>query len=436
MAIFNIDNFKLRSNNDALYEVVMLGDKYGNPIAGGNPTGTAADAFGRSRVSQPFTLFDSSHRYRDNGSWATKVTGAGEATFVPDEGVVDLTIGSASGDEIIRETLKVFSYQPGKSLQIMTTFAMGEEKENLRQRVGYFGSENGMYLEREGAETYFVERSITSGSTVETRVPQSEWMYDPLDGSGPSGIVLEMDKGHILWMDFEWLGLGTVRMGFVINGEFIHCHSFHHSNIVTTTYITTATLPLRMEMTNIGATVSPSKFKQVCATVISEGGYQLTGLQTAVGTPITTPKALGTAGTFYPVVSLRLKDGFEDAVAIISAASLIGLGNGPVYEWRIVEGSSITTGAWTSGGADSSVEYTTSGTAMTMTSPTRTLASGYTQSTNQSNAGIALSKDALFKFQLSRDSLNGDRRTITLAVTSNTNNTSVYGSMDWEEITR
>jgi len=32
------------------------------------PTGTT-DAFGRQRISQPFTLFDSSHRYRDNNLW-------------------------------------------------------------------------------------------------------------------------------------------------------------------------------------------------------------------------------------------------------------------------------------------------------------------------------------------------------------------------------
>lgn len=435
MAIFSTNNYQLRSNNDALYEVVMLADKYGNPVSGGNPSGTASDAFGRSRVSQPITLFDSSHRYRDNGHWATKVTGTGDATFVPDEGSVDLTVGDASGDEVIRETIKAFSYQPGKSLQIMTTFVMGEEKENLRQRVGYFGSENGLYLERDGSTTYFVKRSNTSGSVTNTRVPQSEWMYDTLDGNGPSGLVLDMDKGHILWMDIEWLGLGTVRMGFVINGEFIHCHSFHHSNIVTTTYITTASLPLRLEMTNTGATISPSTFKQICATVISEGGYQLNGNQTAVGTPIATPKSLATSGTFYPVVSLRLKEGFEDAIVIISAASLLGLGNGPVYEWRIVEGSTITTASWTSGGDTSSVEYTTSGTAMTMTSQTKTLASGYIQSTNQSGGGITLTKDALFKFQLCRDSLNGTRRTITLAVTSNTNTTSVYGSLDWEEVT-
>jgi hypothetical protein len=33
----------------------------------------ANDAFGRLRISEPFTLFDSSHRYADNGLWATEV---------------------------------------------------------------------------------------------------------------------------------------------------------------------------------------------------------------------------------------------------------------------------------------------------------------------------------------------------------------------------
>ena len=436
MAIYSTQTNQLRSNNDALYEVVMLSDKYGNPVASGNASGTAADAFGRARISSPFTIFDSSHRYRDNGLWATKVTGTGAATFIPDQGLVDLTVGNASGDEILRETIKVFSYQPGKSLQIMTTFVMGEEKENLRQRVGYFGEENGIYMERDGSTTYFVLRSKVSGAVTETRVPQSEWLYDTLDGNGPSRLVLDMDKGHILWMDIEWLGLGTVRMGLVINGEFIHCHSFHHSNIVTSTYITTASLPLRMEMTNTGATVSPSTFKQVCSTVISEGGYELHGKQASIGTPILTPKTLTTAGTFYPVVSLRFKEGFEDAVAIITAASFLGLGNGYVYEWRIIEGAEIATESWTSAGNNLAIEYTISGTTITETSDTKTLASGYVQSTNQSSGNINLLRAALFQFQLGRDSLNGTRRTFTLAVRCNTATASVYGSLDWEEITR
>lgn len=226
------------------------------------------------------------------------IVGTGSTVgFVTTQGLINMTVGTGSTDSIIRETTKVFSYQPGKSLLIMTTFVPATPKVNLRQRIGYFGADNGMYFEIDGTTAYFVERSLSTGT--ETRVAQSSWNIDKLDGTGPSGITLSKDKAQILWMDIEWLGLGTVRIGFVIDGDFVHCHSFHHANIIQSTYITTASLPLRYEISNTGITTSSSTLKQVCSSVISEGGYELRGLQQAVQTPITAPVDLPSpAGTF------------------------------------------------------------------------------------------------------------------------------------------
>jgi hypothetical protein len=104
------------------------------------------DAFGRLRVSNPFTLFDSSHRFADNGLWSTGTATGGTATFNSAQGLIDLAVTAASGSEVIRETTKVFSYQPGKSLLVLNTFVMNAAKTGLRQRVGYYGAANGFYL--------------------------------------------------------------------------------------------------------------------------------------------------------------------------------------------------------------------------------------------------------------------------------------------------
>jgi hypothetical protein len=281
--------------------------------------GTSVDAFGRVRTSNPMTLFDSSHRFSDNDLWVDSITGTASATFSANEGLVTLAVGTANGDQIVRETKKVFSYQPGKSLLVMSTFVLGDAKANLRQRVGYYGSDNGVYFERDGTSLYFVERSIVTGSVVNTRVAQASWNQDKLDGTGPSGITLDASKAQILYADIEWLGLGTVRMGFVIDGVFVPAHSFHHANLINTTYITTASLPLRYEMTNTAATTSASTLKQVCSTVISEGGYELRGRQQAVANVITSPTTLTTAGTSYPVISIRLKSTRLDGIVILNA---------------------------------------------------------------------------------------------------------------------
>ena len=394
---------------------------------------TSSDAFGRLRVSNPLTLFDSSHRYRDNNLWSSLVVGTGSTVgFVTAQGLVNISIGTTAGCSVIRETTKVFAYQPGKSLLVLNTFVMNAPKTNLRQRVGYFGADNGMYFEVDGNTAYFVERSLSLGTT--TRVAQEDWNVDKLDGTGLSGITLNPSKAEILWMDIEWLGVGTVRIGFVIDGKFVHCHSFHHANLIESTYITTASLPVRYEIANTGITTSVSNLKQVCSTVISEGGYELRGIQQAIGIPITTPRTLTTAGTFYPIISLRLKTSpnYLDAIVILTALSAMPIATG-AYNWQIRASGTTTGGTWVSAGVDSAVEYDITGTSYT---GGRILGSGFFSASNQATTQIDILKEALFKFQLERNGLTSTPFEITLVVASNGNGDTVVASMDWEEISR
>jgi hypothetical protein len=425
------------------YEVVQIKNFDNVPIKVTTDPGTGTktsslDAFGRLRVSNPITLFDSSHRYSDNNLWSTLTASGGASAFDANAGLVNLSVTTTSGSKVYRETTKVFSYQPGKSLLVMSTFVLNPAKENLRQRVGYYGTANGLYLELDGIGSNslsFVERNSVTGVLSETRVSQSNWSVDKMDGTGPSGLTLDITKAQILWMDIEWLGLGTVRMGFVINGKFILCHEFDHANIIISTYITTASLPLRYEIENTGATASTSVLKQVCSTVISEGGYELRGLQQAIGTPITIPQTLTTAGTYYPIISIRLKASPDrlDAIVILTALSIMGISNNTNYNWRVVATGTTTGGTWVSAGTNSAVEYNTTGTSFT---GGRILAEGYTQATNQSVSSIDILKEALFKFQLERNSFTSTPFELTLVAAASANSAGIHASMDWEEISR
>lgn len=394
---------------------------------------TATDAFGRLRTSSPFTLFDSSHRYKDNGLWTTATGTGGTTTFDANAGLVTLNTTTASGSSIVRETAKCFSYQPGKSLLVMSTFVMNAPQTNLRQRVGYYGASNGMFLEQDGTTISFVERSSVTGSTVDTKVAKASWNIDPMDGSGPSGYTLDLTKAQILWMDVEWLGLGTVRIGFIINGEFVHCHSFHHANLVTSTYITTASLPLRYEITNTNTTTATSTLKQICSTVLSEGGYELRGAQQAVGTTITGAYNLTASGTYYPPVAIRLKAANLDAIAIVTAVAIMASGGTANYSWRVNQAATVSGGTWTTAGANSSIEYNLSGVS---SSGGRVLAQGYFAGGNNNQVPIDILKEAVFQSQLERDGLTSTPYEISVTVAASSNNQGVYASMDWEEISR
>jgi hypothetical protein len=392
------------------------------------------DAFGRLRVSTPFTLFDSSHRFADNGLWSTATATGGTATFNAAQGLIDLDVTAASGSEVVRETTKIFSYQPGKSLLVLNTFVMNAAKTGLRQRVGYYGAANGYYLEQNDSTVSFVERSSVSGALVDTPVAQASWNVDPLNGSGPSGITLDLTKAQILFMDLEWLGVGTVRMGFVIDGNFYVCHKFNHANLITSTYITSASLPLRYEITNTSATSGASTLKQICSTVLSEGGYELVGLQQAIGVPINSPRTLGTAGTFYPIVSLRLKTARLDGIVILTALSAMPITTAN-YNWQVVATGTTTGGTWTSAGTNSSVEYNITGTSFSTTGG-RILASGFFNATNQGAGQVDILKEALFKFQLERNGLTATPYELTLIIASDSASDTVVASLDWEEISR
>lgn len=395
----------------------------------------SSDAFGRLRVSEPMTLFDSSHRFDDNDLWSTATATSGAAVFNANQGLVDLNVTAASGSSVTRETIKVFAYQPGKSLLVMNTFVMSSAKTGLTQRVGYYGVSNGFYLEQANSTISFVERSVVTGSLVNTPIAQSAWNGDKLDGTGPSGLTLDLTKAQILWMDLEWLGVGSVRLGFIINGQFIVCHTFHHANIIASTYITTASLPLRYEIFNTAGTSGVSTLKQICSTVISEGGYELRGLQQAVATPIITPRTFAVAGTYYPIVGIRLKSTRLDAIVIATAVSFLGTGNGKNYQWRIVNGCITSGGLWVDADANSSVQYNLTGSSVT---GGRVLASGFVNSSNQGSPSINILKEALFANQLERNALTGTALELVLemAVQTTSGGEGAYASIDWEEVSR
>ncbi len=391
------------------------------------------DAFGRLRTSSPLTLFDSTHRYADNGLWNTATGGTGSVTFNANQGLVDLTISTGSGSYVYRETKRVFGYQPGKSLLSMNTFTMSPAQNNLVQRIGYFGSGNGIFVEQSGSSLSIVKRTSISGSPIDVKAPQSQWSEDKLNGSGYSQYNLNTTKSQIFWTDMEWLGAGTMRAGFVINGELITAHSFHHANEIEGTYMTTASLPLRYEIFNVGNIASSGTLKQICSTVISEGGYELRGTQQAVQIPITTPRTFTNTGIYYPMISLKLKESRLDAMAILTALSMLGKGS-VNYSWRVLANGESSGGTWVSAGNDSSVQYSIDSTGI---SGGRILAAGFLNSSNQTSPSLDILKEALFKFQLERNTFTNTPYELSLAVACDTTaQAGFFASMDWEEVSR
>lgn len=392
---------------------------------------TQSDAFGRLRVSNPLTLFDTQARYFDHQQFSSNTAVGGSVTYNANSSTFALSV-SGNGSTVQRETTKTFIYQPGKSLLVLNTFAMNTPTAGLTQRVGYFGTQNGIFFEASGETLNMVVRSYSSGSIVETRIPQSNWNGDTLSGAGgvsnPSGIELDPALTQIFWMDIEWLGVGNVRTGFVINGQFIVCHTFEHANLPgnTTTYMTTACLPVRYEISSTGPI---GTMTQICSTVISEGGYSLTGMPVGIGHSLGSPTRLANdPAVFTPLISIRLKSTNLDAIVLPTNYTIAAVANS-IYKYRVYKKAVTSGGTWVDV-ANSSVQYNLAPTAIVSGSVTE---EAFIISSNQSSQAPSQLAFA-FEEQLQRDSFTGVAYEYVLTAATTGTNQDLYASIEWQEI--
>jgi hypothetical protein len=322
---------------------------------------TALDAFGRQRVSQPYTLFDSQNRYAADNQFDVAVTGTGVTTYLPNEAAVKMEVTGAGAGSVVRQSYRSFPYQPGKGLLVLATFVMdGSQNLNLTQRVGYYNAQNGVFFQRIDGTYSFVLRSYVTGSVSDARtVNQSSWNGDKLDGTGPSGLTLDPSKAQILWMDFEWLGVGSVRCGFIINGQYIVCHTFENANVIANVYMTTAILPVRYEIVSTAAVAA--SMKAICCSVVSEGGFEQTSIDHVARRTSILPTI---STTFLPLVSIRLAAGRLGAVVLPNRVQMLPT-TSQNYEIALVKNPTLTSASWVAVPTDSNVEYDVSATVMT-----------------------------------------------------------------------
>lgn len=393
------------------------------------------DGFGRQRVAEPFTLFDAQLKYtkREN-LFDELLVGGASSNYLINESSLELTVGTASGDRAVRESKRVFPYQPGKSLQSMFSFVMDAGQTNLVQCVGLYDNQNGLFFMQKNGENYLVIRSFTTGVAVDTEIHQDNWNIDKLDGTTASNVDLDVTKAQILFLDMEWLGVGQVRVGFIIDGNYYFAHAFQHANILDKVYMTTAVLPVRYEIINIGETVASSTLKQICCTVISEGGYTNSGPTYFVDNG-TTGKTMSTSGTFYPFISIRLHSSRINSVVVLRQLNMLILSNQNVLFKLLlnadltISGSPVVDGNWLTH-ANGTVQYINHAPATHSFTGGTELAGGWL-STDSGTAGMDSSN--LFAFQLGRF-LNGTSDILTVVAAPTNNNVTASALLGWAEL--
>jgi hypothetical protein len=393
---------------------------------GGNNT----DAFGRLRVSNPLTIFDSKSIMSKNNLFDESTANGGTVTYTSNKSTVNLNVTEAAGSTTIRQSKRVMSYQPGKSLLIFNTFVMNTQTTNLKQKVGLFDANNGIFFQDTGTGYQIVRRTYTSGAAVDTEVNQSAWNGDKLNGTGASGFTLNAATSNILFIDIEWLGVGSVRVGFVINGQLITAHTFNNANSLTTVYMQTANLPIRYEIERTETLAAATyTLQQICSSCISEGGYSPEGLQQMIGTSqINAGVNLSSINTYYNIATIRIKSGRPYAVIVPAGIDVLNISNND-FEWGLFINATLASSFSYTSFSDN-VEYDLQTTAFS-TAGTR-IAGGYM---GGKTAPFTLGGDFIaFSNQLGQ-TISGTSDTLTLGVRTGSANGDVSGLIKWYDLT-
>ena len=333
------------------FETHIEADYRGRILQKGPDSGSV-DAFGRARVSEPFTIFDSTLRYtKRTDQWYESTSGSGSVSYLINESSASLVTTAASGDTVLRRTKRNMPYQPGKSLMVLQSFCGASPVAGLIQEVGYFDDDNGVMVRASGTTLQFVIRSKANGSVVEDVVSQSSWNIDTFED-------LAFDKTNIFTADLEWLGVGRVRCGFTIDGETKWCHEFNHANEKTAVYMTSAILPLSYRIHNASAQAASRSLKQICCTVLSEGGYEPSGPIYTAGAGIAGVQSV-TSETLFSAI--RMASGRTDNVIMPAQIDAAVDGNS-IAMWRLYLNPTIS-GTWNaSANGRGNVQVMTTGT--------------------------------------------------------------------------
>lgn len=379
---------------------------------------SGTDAFGRQRVSTPSTIFDSKLLYDKRGVfWDEVITGIATSAHSTEHARVLMSVGE-DGDSVIRQTKMRFNYQPGKSFLILMTGVLGEQTSNTTKRIGAFDQNNGVFFEQEGDTLSVCIRK----ATADIKVAQKNWNVDKLDGSGLSGITLDTSKSQIFIIDFEWLGVGTVRYGFVIDGKIIYCHFRHNANVHDTVYMSTPNLPLRYQVSSSGGSCYMS---HICSSVISEGGQDPNGLifnhsngNTAISAP--------TSGTKYVALALRLKETAIDATIIPIGLDFLSTSN-TNFRWFVSINPTLSSALTYSDYHSSSSVQQAVGTGQTLTEDGIIIEGGYAAARQM----VASPINAALRIG---SKIDGTRDEMVVCVQPLANSADIYGSIEWREL--
>jgi hypothetical protein len=384
---------------------------------------------GRLKISPYQTVFFNTFQYgKETDVWDESTANGGVATHDPTGSKVDMAVTNTLNSEVIRQTIHTMRYIPSRTSTLSFSVKLNPPVTGIRKRFGLFNGSDGFYFEDDGSGDYFCCIINSGGTPSLQRVGRAQWNGDKLDGNGPSGITADPTKQQMVSFEYEWYGAGQVKFGWVIDGKTIIVHTFNTANVLVNAWSRTPFLPIRIEIKNTtgGQAGWPFYIYQGSNSLVSEGQPEKLGIAQNIQTAITGLDT-GTANTYRPLISIRLKATQLQGIVLPSYFQVATIDNTNVY-YRLVRNVTLTGGTWNDmPDANSFAQYNVTATSFTGGT---ILDAGFVIG-GSGGGPIRIDKDT--QFQIGRSSIGTVSDTLTLVAAASTSNKSAIGSMTWIE---
>ena len=320
------------------------------------------DAFGRLRTSSITSLLEYKHVHNKLPLLINEVT-AGTATSVYDAKNAQVVMStSANNDYVIRQGKARGVYQPGKGQLVEATFSNFQLETNVIKRVGYYTTSttapydsifDGFVLESNGQTNTISFQIWQSGSTIYSAATTA-WSTTDYNVTN-----IDWSKSQLMFVDYQWLGVGRVRFGLVVGGLLKVFTSYTAANNINHVYMSSPNQPIRYEIRQVG--VGSGSMDMICSQVSMEG--TLNNLYRSVGIQAFNTQNLATAGVKYPLIGYRLSNGWPGANLVLNNIESINTTNPSKADFYLTVEFNPTlssTPSWT-GVTETPIEYSLGG---------------------------------------------------------------------------
>lgn len=276
--------------NDNHTQIVHIGDRTDpNQQQTVNPSGAALteystgapvfNSFNRMLVAQD-ELLSAFKFYEGPKAVANKIAeetaGTGSVAFDAANLSYRCRVPAGAGNSANLSSHRRFSYKPGAS--VTCYFVVGGNtlaQPNTVRRAGLFDESDGLFLELENGVVSFVMRN-SLGGIVDTKVAQSAWNGDRMDGTGSdenrSGETLDLTKMNIFAITYQYLSAGVAQLYHYVKGRPVLLHQMDNYGVLSAPYMATTYLPLRSEAATTGAgQTGDTDWYTWCGALVSDG---------------------------------------------------------------------------------------------------------------------------------------------------------------------